>query len=104
MKTKALKARTIHELCAKLDDAWYDAVEGCYTDVPMWGPETEAVKSLIGRSCGSGDVVSWDTRQDDQQKHLYLLRCWNMARQSFQPEHYFAVRTHAELIKLGYDL
>ena len=106
MKTKSMKltARTIHALCAKLDDAWYDAVEGCYVEnVPTWGPETEAVKSLIGRSCGDGDIVSWDTRSANQDEHLYLMRRWNPAHQSFQPENDFEVRTHADLIAAGYE-
>jgi hypothetical protein len=102
---KKLTARTIRALCAKLDDAWYDSVDGVYVGkVPTWGMETEAVRDLIGRSCADGDIVTWDTRGKNQDAHLYLMRRWNPCHQSFQPEHDFAVRTHAELVADGYDL
>lgn len=99
----ARAAGSINELATILDDEWYDAAEGSYANLPTWGSETEAVKSLIGSSCAEGDIVSWDTRDPDVMQHLYLVRTWNRANQGFQPEHEFKIRTHAELIEDGYE-
>lgn len=67
-------AATIEELLPLLDDEWYEAVEGCYSDLPTWGSETQSVREQINYSCGDGDIVSWDTRDPDARKHLYLRR------------------------------
>ena len=98
----ARAATSITELAAILDDEWYDAIEGCYTHLPTWGAKTDAVESLIGRSCAEGDIVSWDTTATDPMAHQYLMRTWIECHQSFQPEHVFEIRTHAELVEAGH--
>jgi hypothetical protein len=75
-----LAANTIQELLTMLNDAWYDSVRGEYHTVPSWGPETASVQSQIARSWDDGDIVSWDTRDPDPRKHLYLRRRWTPHR------------------------
>jgi hypothetical protein len=100
---KQIKARSITELCGKLSDEWYDSVEGDYYGVQSWGPQTDTVDEQISRSCAEGDIVSWDTRPTDVNKHRYLVRRWNpsRARTSDNPdgnEQVFFVVTHAQLV------
>ena len=86
-----MKARSIRALRAKLSDEWYEECEGVYSHVPTWGPETESVRSQIARSCGDGDIVSWDTRDKDPRKHLYLRRTWVPAHDKYRPENEFEI-------------
>ena len=77
----AIKAATsIDELATILDgediESWYHQIEGSYSDVPTWGPETASVKTQIGSSCSDGDIVSWDTRAADASTHKYIRRNW----------------------------
>ena len=88
-----LKAATIQELLSQLDDEWYDAVEGSYSAVPTWGPETRTVAEQIGLSCAEGDIVSWDTRDCDESNHVYLRRDWHPG---CKPKHRFSVLTHSQ--------
>jgi len=90
-------ATDIHALRAMLSDEWYDAVEGEYRPyVPTWGPETASVLWQIGCSCADGDIVSWDTRDADPGKHLYLRRSWDQGHQHDQPEQLFRVVSGAK--------
>ena len=90
-----LKAETLTELLAQLDDAWYQENEGVYAGrVPTFGPETEDVKARIGASCADGDIVSWDTRAVNVSDHLYLIRRWTPASQ--QQENEFSIERHAD--------
>jgi hypothetical protein len=89
-----LAAKTIQDLLAVLDDDWYATVEGEY-HVPTWGPETESVRSQIAASCADGDIVSWDTRDADPAKHLYLRRRWTPHRPDGN-EQWFYLTTGAE--------
>ena len=91
-----MKAKSIRALCAKLSDEWHELCGGCYSHVKTWGPETESVRSQIRRSCADGDIVSWDTRNKDPRKHLYLRRTWVPAHGRYQPENEFEVVTGAD--------
>ena len=67
-------ARNIRELHRRINSEYVALIGGDYSSVPTWGPKTEAVELQISASCGEGDIVSWDTRSRDQNKHVYLRR------------------------------
>lgn len=81
----ARSAKSLEALLAMMNDEVYEALDGSYSSLPTWGPETAEVARRIGASCAEGDIVSWDTRQEP---HRYLMRQWTPAQ---RPEHRFSI-------------
>jgi hypothetical protein len=90
------RARSLADLCGRMNAEWKAVVPELYPDLPTWGPETPAVKAQISAGCTEGDIASWDTRPKDVRKHRYLRREWCPAHEPDMPEQVFSIITHAQ--------